>query len=477
MKIAVMGCGYVGLVSAACFAEFGYEVVCYDNNVDKINNLCRGIIPIHEPGLESLVNQGVGQGRLSFVDNIGVASQDAKVILIAVGTPTCEDNGAADLTCVYQVAKEIAHNLTPYTVVVTKSTVPVGTCQEIASIISQCRSDLVQGVDFDVASNPEFLREGSAISDFLRPDRVVVGTSSDKAKAVLQELYRPLYLIETPIVFTSIASAELAKYASNGFLAVKIGFINQIADLCEKTQADVQDVAKIMGLDGRIGRKFLHAGPGYGGSCFPKDTKALADSGKKHGTPLSIIDAVITSNDDRKYAMAKRIEDIIVNKASTHKTPFSDVNSTPNTNQNPTVAILGITFKPNTDDLRDSPSLVIIPYLLAKGIRVQIYDPLYNKNTASRILAQHFYLHEWSQVVWAKTSYDAMDGVDGVAILTEWNEFRALDLTRMAKLMRYPNLIDLRNIYKPKEMVGLNYYSVGRPSIFKAIEPHSTVPL
>ncbi|NBT85244.1 MAG: UDP-glucose/GDP-mannose dehydrogenase family protein, partial [Alphaproteobacteria bacterium] len=343
MRITIIGSGYVGLVTGACFAEFGFKVTSVDNDENKIANLVKGQIPIYEPGLESLVRHNQTTGRLGFTTDLKTSVREADVVMIAVGTPARRGDGFADLSYVFKATEEIAESLNGYTVVVTKSTVPVGTCRKVAEIIEQKRPDLKRGTHFDVASNPEFLREGSAISDFMRPDRVVVGTDSNTAKEVLAKLYRPLYLIETPIVFTSIETSELIKYASNGFLAMKIAFINQMADLCEKAGADVQDLAKGIGLDGRIGRKFLNAGPGYGGSCFPKDTLALSKTAHDLGSPVTLIDAVVSSNDARKKAMAKKVLDELEKRGSV---------------SGKTVAVLGITFKPNTDDLRDAPSLV-----------------------------------------------------------------------------------------------------------------------
>lgn len=446
MKVSLIGSGYVGLVTGACFAEFGFEVNCVDQDSNKINNLNQGKIPIYEPGLDSLVQQGVNSNRLFFTTDIKSAVANSDVVMIAVGTPIRSEDGHADLSYVYNAAAQIARAINGYTVVVTKSTVPVGTCRKVAEIILENRPELKPGIDFDVASNPEFLREGSAINDFMRPDRVVLGTDSEKAKAYLQKLYRPLYLIETPIVHTQIETSELIKYAANGFLATKITFINQIADLCEKVGADVQDVARGIGLDGRIGRKFLHAGPGYGGSCFPKDTVALSKTARDFCAPISLIEAVIEANDQRKNAMAVKILQAISNKKS------------------PKIAILGITFKPNTDDLRDAASLCIVPNLLGANAQITIYDPLFY--TGSDRLS---YIPEnWQGVKWASNPYQAMEGADGVAILTEWNQFRALDWEKAKDLMAAnPVVVDLRNIYKPEEMKELNlkYISVGRHNL------------
>jgi UDPglucose 6-dehydrogenase len=453
MRIAMIGSGYVGLVSGACFAEFGFEVTSVDVDTKKIQALRQGVIPIYEPGLDSLVQQGLKKKRLTFTTDLKDAVQNAQVVMIAVGTPSRRGDGYADLTYVYQAAEKIAQVLKPYTVVVTKSTVPVGTCREVAAIIERLRPDLKQGVDFDVASNPEFLREGSAINDFMRPDRVIVGTESDKAKQVLSHLYRPLYLIETPIVFTNIETAELIKYAANGFLAMKIAYINQMSDLCEKVGADVQELAKGIGLDGRIGRKFLNVGPGYGGSCFPKDTLALSKTAYDHHAPLTLIDTVIKANDDRKQDMATRIIQALSKRGNL---------------KDQKVALLGITFKPNTDDLRDAASLVIVPALLKVGLKVCIYDPLYYKGAERLETLDHIPLEaNWADVEWGTNPYHAMEGADAVVILTEWNEFRALDTDRIKTLLKakesfVPLMIDFRNIYKPLEMAGLEYHSLGR---------------
>lgn len=453
MRIAMIGSGYVGLVSGACFAEFGFEVVNVDVDAQKIQTLSRGEIPIFEPGLDSLVQRGTKKKRLIFTTDLEGAVNDAQVVMIAVGTPSRRGDGHADLTYVYQAAERIALALRSYTVVVTKSTVPVGTCRQVAAIIERLRPDLKQGIDFDVASNPEFLREGSAINDFMRPDRVVVGTESEKAKQVLSHLYRPLYLIETPIVFTNIETAELIKYAANGFLSMKIAFINQMSDLCEKVGADVQELAKGIGLDGRIGRKFLNVGPGYGGSCFPKDTLALSKTAHNYNSPLTIIDAVIKANDDRKQDMAARIVQALSKRGEV---------------RGQKVALLGITFKPNTDDLRDAPSLVIIPSLLKAGLRVCVYDPLYYSDS-ERLQALDPYFKN-TDVEWGQNPYQAMDGADASVILTEWNEFRALDADKIKTLLNtkegfLPLIIDFRNIYKPLEMTGLEYHSLGRSAI------------
>lgn len=429
----MIGAGYVGLVSGACLSEFGHEVVCIDKVSEKIAALKTGQIPIFEPGLEEVVFANVQAGRLSFATDYGSISQ-ADAVFIAVGTPSRRGDGHADLSYVYKVAEEIAPVLAGYTVVITKSTVPVGTSRRVEQIIRRLRPD----AQFDMASNPEFLREGSAIEDFRRPDRVVVGCDTDRARAVLREIYRPLYLNETPILFTTRESAELIKYAANAFLATKITFINEMADLCEKIGADVQDVARGIGLDARIGSKFLHAGPGFGGSCFPKDTRALQKTAEELGVPTQIVDAVVRVNEARKLAMAEKIVQA-----------FGDVSGK-------TIAILGLTFKPNTDDIREAPSLVIIPYLQRQGACIRAYDPKGAKE-ARQLLS----------IAPCSSSYEALAGADGVVILTEWNEFRALDLAKVKAALKRPLMIDLRNIYRPAQMAaaGFEYISVGRPSI------------
>ncbi|MDQ0528148.1 UDPglucose 6-dehydrogenase [Azospirillum rugosum] len=431
----MIGTGYVGLVSGACFSEFGVHVCCVDKDAGKIERLKRGEIPIYEPGLDDLVARNVAAGRLSFTMDLKEAMQGVDAVFIAVGTPSRRGDGHADLSYVYGAAEEIAANLDHYTVVVTKSTVPVGTGREVEAIIRRVRPD----ADFDVASNPEFLREGSAIGDFMRPDRVVIGATSDRAGEVMRRLYRPLYLIETPIVVTSLETAELTKYAANTFLAAKITFINEIADLCEKVGADVHDVARGIGLDGRIGKKFLHPGPGYGGSCFPKDTLALVRTAQQVGSPLRIIETVVDINDKRKKQMAERI-----------------IAACGGVVDGKTIGVLGVTFKPNTDDMRDAPSLDIIPALQAAGAHVRAFDPA-GMEEAGKLLPG---------VEWTKDAYAALDGADCIAILTEWNEFRALDLKRVKTLLKRPVMIDLRNIYNPGDMAkaGFSYSSIGRPS-------------
>lgn len=436
MKIAMVGTGYVGLVSGACFSEFGWDVVCVDNNADKITMLENGQMPIYEPGLDDLVDRNVAAGRLSFTTDLASAVKTADAVFIAVGTPSRRGDGHADLSYVFQAAEDIARHADGYTVVVTKSTVPVGTGREVMERIQAVRPD----GEIEIASNPEFLREGSAIEDFKRPDRVVIGADSERAAETVGSLYRPLFLRDTPIIHTSLETAELIKYAANTFLATKITFINEFADLCEKVGADVQDVAKGIGLDGRIGSKFLHAGPGYGGSCFPKDTEALVRSARDVGAPISIVEQVIEVNTNRKEAMALKIIDACGGDVS-----------------GKTVAVLGLTFKPNTDDMRDSPSLVIVPRLIEAGATVRVFDPV-GMDEAKAIM---------DGPVWCSDAYDAMDGADVVAIVTEWNEFRALDLQRAKELLNRPVMVDLRNIYRPEEMreSGFDYISIGRAAV------------
>ena len=435
MRIAMIGTGYVGLVSGACFSEFGVDVVCVDKDRDKIARLLRGEIPIFEPGLDALVAANVRAGRLSFSTELGPAVSGASAVFIAVGTPSRRGDGHAELSYVFAAADEIGAAISDYTVVVDKSTVPVGTAREVEHRIRAVNPK----ADVDVVSNPEFLREGSAINDFMRPDRVVIGTESERAREVMRQLYRPLYLIETPILFTGRETAELIKYAANAFLATKITFINEIADLCEKVGGDVHDVARGIGLDGRIGRKFLHPGPGFGGSCFPKDTKALVRIARDANSPMSIVESVVAANDGRKRKMAERIIAAIGGPA-----------------KGKTAAILGLTFKPNTDDMRDAASLDIIPALQAAGVTVRAFDPE-GMEEARKLL---------KDVVWCDNAYAAMEGADVLAILTEWNEFRALDHDRMKNLLRRPVVVDLRNVYDPRVMVeaGFEYRCVGRGS-------------
>ncbi len=432
MRIAMIGTGYVGLVSGACFSEFGVDVICVDKDQKKIDGLHQNIMPIYEPGLDDLVASNVKAGRLSFTTDLKEAVATADAVFIAVGTPSRRGDGHADLSYVYGAAKEIAEAMDGYTVVVTKSTVPVGTGREVEKIIRETRPD----AEFDVVSNPEFLREGSAINDFMRPDRVVIGTRSERAQEAMRKIYRPLYLIETPILFTSRQTSELIKYAANTFLATKITFINEIADLCEVVDADVQDVAKGIGLDGRIGSKFLHAGPGYGGSCFPKDTLALVRTAQEVEKPLRIVEAVVEINDQRKKAMAKRVVEACGGSLA-----------------GKTVAVLGLTFKPNTDDMRDSPSLDIVPALVKEGATVRAYDPEGMTEAKEMITG----------IEYMDGAYETMDGADVLAIVTEWNEFRALDLDRMKSLLKTPIMVDLRNIYDPNEMdeAGFDYHCIG----------------
>jgi UDPglucose 6-dehydrogenase len=431
MRIAMIGTGYVGLVSGACLSEFGHDVVCIDKDAGKVKTLQNGGIPIYEPGLDDVVTFNAKAGRLSFTTDLKAAVAGAEAVFIAVGTPSRRGDGHADLSYVFAAAEEIAQALTGYAVVVTKSTVPVGTSRKVEEIIKDKRPD----AQFDMASNPEFLREGSALEDFRRPDRVVVGCDTDRAKEVMREVYRPLYLNETPILFTSRESSELIKYAANAFLATKITFINEMADICEKVGGNVQDVARGIGLDGRIGNKFLHAGPGYGGSCFPKDTLALVQTAQQLGAPSRIVEAVVAVNETRKLAMAQKIE-----KA------FGGV-------KGKTIAVLGLTFKPNTDDMRDAPSLVIVPALQAAGATIRAYDPEGAKEARKHL-----------NVELCEGTYEALEGADGVVILTEWNEFRALDLDRVKAALKQPLMVDLRNIYRPSQMqeAGFRYISVGR---------------
>ena len=440
MRIAMIGTGYVGLVSGACFSEFGVDVVCVDKIQEKIDRLASANIPIYEPGLESLVKANMDSGRLTFSTSMESAVAGADAVFIAVGTPSRRGDGHADLSYVYSAAEEISDSLTGHTVIVTKSTVPVGTGDEIERRIVQRRPDLRLGEDFDVVSNPEFLREGSAIEDFMRPDRVVVGAHSDYARDILRKLYRPLFLRDTPVLFTDRCTAELTKYASNAFLATKITFINEIANLCEAVGANVQDVARGMGLDGRIGQKFLHAGPGFGGSCFPKDTIALARTSEDFGSPIQLVNTVIAVNKLRRGQMADKV-----------------IEACGGTVADDNIAILGLTFKPNTDDIRNAPSLDIILALQAAGARIRVYDPV-GMTAASKHL---------KGVVWGSSAYDILDGARALVIITEWNEFRALDLGRIRSLMATPLIVDLRNIYGLEDMreEAIRYVSVGRPEI------------
>ena len=437
MRIVMVGTGYVGLVSGACFSEFGVDVTCIDSDRAKIAALAAGRLPIYEPGLEALVARNVAAGRLRFATELAPAMAAADAVFIAVGTPSRRGDGHADLSYVFAAAEQIARAIAARTVVVTKSTVPVGTGSEVERVIAAARPGLAPGVDFDVASNPEFLREGSAIEDFMHPDRVVVGAASDHARAVLGALYRPLFLRETPIVLTSRETAELTKYAANAFLAAKITFINEIADLCEKVGADVQEVAKGIGLDRRIGAKFLHPGPGFGGSCFPKDALALARTAREHQVPLHLVETVTAVNEARKAAMAAKVIDACGGSVAAKA-----------------IAVLGLTFKPNTDDLRDSPSLVIVPALQKAGATVRAYDPA-GMDAARALLPG---------VAFGSSAYDIAEGAVALVIMTEWNQFRALDLARLRALMARPLMVDLRNVYRPDEVAaaGFDYVGIGR---------------
>ena len=435
MRIAIVGTGYVGLVSGACFADFGHDVVCVDKDAAKIARLEAGEMPIYEPGLDALVKSNVAAGRLAFTGDLATAMRGARAVFIAVGTPSRRGDGHADLSFVYAAAREIAEAIEGFTVVVTKSTVPVGAGDEVERILRQTRP----GIDAAVVSNPEFLREGAAIEDFRRPDRIIVGLEDERARAVMTEIYRPLYLNQAPMLFTGRRTAELTKYAANAFLATKITFINEIADLCERVGADVQQVAKGIGLDNRIGGKFLHAGPGYGGSCFPKDTLALARTGQEHGAPLRIVETVAAINETRKSAMARKVVEAV----------GGDLRGR-------TVAILGLTFKPNTDDMREAPSLALIQSLQDKGASIRAYDPV-GMEEAAKLLRD---------VTFCRDAYHCAEGADALAIVTEWTQFRALDLDRLKTLLRGPAFVDLRNIYRPAEMAakGFVYVSVGRPT-------------
>jgi UDPglucose 6-dehydrogenase len=440
MRIAMIGGGYVGLVSGACFAEFGSEVSIVEVDPAKLKALRTNHMPIYEPGLDALVAKNVEAKRLLFTDDLECALEDVEAVFIAVGTPTRRGDGHADLSYVYAAAEQVARSLKRYAVIVTKSTVPVGTGRAIAEIVQHVRPDL----EFDVASNPEFLREGNAIGDFMRPDRVVIGAETERAREVLQRLYRPLYLIEAPIVFTGIEAAELIKYAANAFLAMKITFINEMADLCERVGADVHDVARGIGLDGRIGRKFLHAGPGFGGSCFPKDTLALVRIAQEHGAPSRLVEGVVAVNDARKASMAARV--IAACRGSV---------------RGKTIAVLGLTFKPETDDMRDAPSLPIVARLVQDGAILRVFDPK-GMDQARTILPP--------DVTYCRDALDAATQADALVLVTEWNEFRALSPAQLAGAMRGRIVIDLRNVYDPVAMRqgGFSYHAVGRPGRAKA---------
>jgi UDPglucose 6-dehydrogenase len=432
MNICVIGTGYVGLVTGACLAEFGMSLICVDNDQEKINLLKQGTIPIYEPGLEGLVAKNMKEGRLSFSTNIEEGVKSSLVVFIAVGTPSHED-GSADLQAAEEVAKEIGRSMNGYKVIVIKSTVPVGTARRLKKLIQDHQT---QPIPFDIVSNPEFQREGSAIEDFMRPDRVTIGAESEQAIAIMKDIYSALYLIETPFVITGLETAEMIKYAANAFLATKVSFINEIANLCERMGADVHHVAKAMGLDGRIGKKFLHPGPGYGGSCFPKDTRALSRMAQEKGYSFKILDSVIQVNEEQKKRMVRKIQEKV-----------GDL-------RGKTVGILGLSFKPNTDDIRESSSMVIIRDLLAMGAKVKAFDPA-AMDEANAVLPE---------VEYAKDPYDVAKGSDALVLVTEWNQFRRLDLQRIKTLLRTPIFIDLRNVYDPDQMrrLGFNYCGVGR---------------
>jgi len=430
----MIGTGYVGLVSGVCFSDFGHQVVCVDKSVEKLAKLQAGEVPIYEPGLDVVMARNIAAGRLSFTSDISAAVDGADAVFIAVGTPTRRGDGHADLSYVMAAAEEVARALTGYSVVVTKSTVPVGTNRKVADVIRQTRPD----AEFDVASNPEFLREGAAIDDFMKPDRVVVGVESARAQQVMGDVYRPLFLRDFPIVYTDLESAEMIKYAANAFLATKISFINEIAGLCERVGADIKSVAKGMGLDGRIGSKFLHAGPGYGGSCFPKDTSALARIGQEHGMPMRITETVIMVNDAVKRRMLDKVMDLCDGTVNGKR-----------------ILVLGVTFKPNTDDMRDAPALTIVPALVGAGATVLVVDPQGRREGEALLPSVH----------WQEDPYEAATGAEMIIILTEWNEFRALDLNRLAATMSSPKMADLRNIYGREDVLAAGfvaYEGVGR---------------
>lgn len=447
MRIAVVGTGYVGLVSGACMAEFGHQVTCVDLNPEIVARLSRGEPTIYEPGLDELLGRNIKAGRLTFTTELPGAMAEAQAVFIAVGTPSRRGDGHADLTYVFAAAREIAAAARTGTVVITKSTVPVGTASELRKLVAE----VAPLKRLEVASNPEFLREGSAIQDFMHPDRVVVGTTSEEARHVLKEIYRPLHLRETPILFASCETAEMIKYAANAFLATKISFINEVADLCEKVGADVQDVAKGIGLDKRIGDKFLHPGPGYGGSCFPKDTLALLRTAEEHNVPLRLVNATVEVNTHRKQSMAERV--IAACNGSV---------------EGKTICVLGLTFKPNTDDMRDSPALDIVPALQKAGARIRAYDPIGMAHAAPLLPGIDF----------AEDPYSAMHDASAVVIITEWNEFRALDLTHVRRQLKEPVFVDLRNIYRTADMAaaGFRYVSIGRPELPPAPQSEERAP-
>ncbi|MBF0338243.1 MAG: UDP-glucose/GDP-mannose dehydrogenase family protein [Nitrospirae bacterium] len=434
MNIAIIGCGYVGLVTGACFAEFGGTVRCVDNDTEKVRMLNRGEIPFYEPNLSDMVSRNIREGRLGFSTDMGEAVRNSLVIFIAVGTPP-RDDGSADLCYVFEVAREIAKHIDIYKVIATKSTVPVGTGRRLRELIAEGCDNRTS---FDIVSNPEFLREGAAIDDFMRPDRVVIGAESRQAISIMKDLYRPLYLIETPFVITNIETSELIKYASNAFLATKISFINEMANLCELLNADVHDVARAMGLDGRIGKKFLHPGPGYGGSCFPKDTRALLTLASEHSLNLNIISATINTNDRQRERMLQKILNVM-----------GEVSGR-------TIAFLGLSFKPNTDDIREAPSLFLIDELLKRGANIKAFDPVSINNARKLFDTVHY----------ANDLYDVFVDADAVVLITEWNQFRNLDMPRIKALVKTPLFFDLRNVYEPAKMkeLGFSYYAVGRLS-------------
>lgn len=435
MRITMIGTGYVGLVTGTCFAEFGHHVTCVDKDTSKIERLCQGHIPIYEPGLDTLVAKTVREGRLQFTSNLEGAVAEAEAIFLAVGTPTSRrGDGYADLTYIYQASKEIAAHLKGYTVIIDKSTVPTGTASQVERIIRESNPD----ADFDVASNPEFLREGAAIADFMRPDRVVIGVESERAEEILRAIYQPLFLQETPIVKTDIKTAELTKYAANAFLAAKISFINEIALLCDTIGADVIALAKGIGMDGRIGSKFLHPGPGYGGSCFPKDTLALMRIAQEHGQNLRIVEATVEVNAAQKAKMIKKIRDAVGGSEA-----------------GKTIAVLGLTFKPETDDMRESPAVTILPALLEEGAKIKAHDP-FGMEEAKKAMPPG--------IEYTENAYEACTDADSVILMTEWNQYRALDLNKLAGLMRNHTFIDLRNVYDPKTVkaAGFKYVGVGR---------------
>ncbi|MEN6372620.1 MAG: UDP-glucose/GDP-mannose dehydrogenase family protein [Armatimonadota bacterium] len=434
MKLAIIGTGYVGLVSGACLSEFGHTVMCVDTDEHRISALNAGEIPIYEPGLRELVLNNSTKKRLQFTLDISDAVPSADAVFIAVGTPTSRrGDGYADMSYVYGAAKDIASNLSGYTVIVNKSTVPVGTAKQVARIIKETNPD----ADFDVVSNPEFLREGAAIDDFMHPDRVVIGRESDRAAEVMMQIYKPLYLLERPFVVTNLETAELIKYSANAFLATKISFINEISSLCEAVGADVTDVARGIGLDGRIGKKFLHAGPGYGGSCFPKDTRALLRIGQEHGAAMRIVETTVEVNEAQKARMVHKIRKALGGSVA-----------------GKTIGILGLSFKPETDDMREAPSLTIIPRLIENGARVKVHDPV-SMSTAAQLLPG---------VQFVEDEYSAAEEADALVLLTEWNQYRALDLTKVKNSMNNPVFIDLRNVYEPVQMtaIGFRYFSIGR---------------